>query len=389
MSQEGKAFLANASHPSLGDAEAAGKLFAGEGALVFESAAGAVELPYEGLEIGFGTKQDPRVTFTNESRPECTITASNEDILREFVFHRNNRLRRQIEEHREHVEGVRRLVLTGVFFAAFVSLSAGLGAAVEWALPRLIDQVPVKFEKELGEENATKFTARFKTLKDTSLTAQVNAIVQRLAKTQPNPGFEYKVTIIDTPMVNAFALPGGNIFVFSGFLRLCTNSTEVAGVLAHEMAHVTKRHGLRKMLTQLGPAYAVRGVLGDNHGVLSGLAQSSTEQIGLSFSRDFEREADNAGFDIMVAANLDPRGLENALKRMAADEERMLALLKQLGISGRERRSLMSHPPSQERINHLAARWSASAKKSGFTPLEPLKLTPVEKGGSPLDKLFQ
>ena len=185
MSQEGKAYLANASHPSLGDAEVAGKLFSGEFALRFESGGAVVELPYDRMDIAFGTKQDPRVTFTNESSPDCVFTASNEDILGELAFRRNRHLRPQVEARREHVEGVRRLVLTGVFFAVFVSLSAVLGAGIEWVLPRLVDRVPVKFEKELGEEEAAKLRKRMRVSGETNVAAQLNAMVTQLTKSLP------------------------------------------------------------------------------------------------------------------------------------------------------------------------------------------------------------
>ncbi|NBV25115.1 MAG: hypothetical protein EBS05_24745 [Proteobacteria bacterium] len=381
MGQEGKAYLANASHPDFGDAEVAGKLFAGEFALKFESEAGNVELPYDGLELGFGTKKDPRLTLTNPSDPDCTFTASNEDILREHVFRTKNQLRRQIEDRREQLEAKRRLALTGVFFVVFVSLSAVLGAAVEWVMPRLIDRVPVKFEKELGDEEADKLRKQLRTAGDTNVTAQLNAMVQRLTKSLPPHDYEFRVTLVPTSEPNAFALPGGNIFVNQGLLRLCTNSVEVAGVLSHEISHVTRRHGLRKIVSTMGPARVMQTVLGNNHGFLSALAASSHVLVGQTFSRDFEREADEGGYELMLAANLDPRGLENGLRRLQQLEQRM--------GGGHGPRALMSHPPTTERIDRLAAKWSTTRTNAGFAVLEPLVLPPAEKRGSPLDKLFE
>ncbi|MBI5799515.1 MAG: M48 family metallopeptidase [Verrucomicrobia bacterium] len=381
MSQEEKAYLANASHPSLGDAEVAGKLFSTEFALKFESQGGAVELPYDGMDIAFGTKQDPRVTFTNASAPDCVLTASNEDILRELAFRRNRHLRPQVEARREQIEGVRRLVLTGTFFAVFVSLSAALGAAVEWIMPRLVDRVPVKFEKELGDEEAGNVRRRMRVSGETNVTAQLNAMVARLTKSLPKHEYEFRVTLLASGEPNAFALPGGNIFVNMGLLRLCTNSVEVAGVLAHEISHVTRRHGLRKIVSTIGPARAMQTVLGNNHGFLSTLASGSHVLVGQTFSRDFEREADEGGYELMAAANLDPRGLENGLRRIQKFEQKF--------GGGDGPRALMSHPPTPERVDRLAARWGTSAKKSGFTALPPLPLPPAEKGGSPLDKLFE
>jgi len=186
---------------------------------------------------------------------------------------------------------------------------------------------------------------------------------------------------VPTSEPNAFALPGGNIFVNQGLLRLCTNSVEVAGVLSHEISHVTRRHGLRKIVSTLGPARVMQTVLGNNHGFLSALAASSHVLVGQTFSRDFEREADEGGYELMLAANLDPRGLENGLRRLQQLEQRM--------GGGHGPRALMSHPPTTERIDRLAAKWSTTRTNAGFAVLEPLVLPPAEKRGSPLDKLFE
>lgn len=376
MSQEGKAYLGNATHPSLGDAQVAGKLYATEYALKFECEAGVLDLAYDGMHIAFGTKQDPRVTFTNESDPECVFTGSNEDITRELAFQRNGHLRRQVGVHREHVESKRRLVLTGAFCVVFVALSAVAGASIEWMLPRMINNVPVKWEKDLGRQVAEEVREEHKVLNDTNVTAQLNALVGRLTQALPKHEYEFQVTLLASPEPNAFALPGGSIFVNMGLLRLCTNSVEVAGVLAHEVAHVTRRHGLRTMVSSIGPAKAVGAVLGDSHGFLSTLAAGSHLLVGQSFSRDFEREADESGFDLMVAANLDPRGLENGLKQ-----------LERFAGSGGGPRALMSHPPTPERMERLAAKWTAAKKKDGYEVPAPLKLPPPEKHKDIFDRL--
>ncbi len=150
-------------------------------------------------------------------------------------------------------------------------------------------------------------------------------------------------------------------------------------MLAHEVSHVTRRHGLRTMVSTVGPAKAVGAVLGDSHGFLSTLAQGSHMLVGQSFSREFEREADEGGFELLLAAGLDPRGLEQGLKRIQQFEERT--------GGGGGARALMSHPPTPERMERLAAKWNSAGKKTGFATLEPLVLPPVPKGGDIFDKL--
>jgi predicted Zn-dependent protease len=203
-------------------------------------------------------------------------------------------------------------------------------------------------------------------------------MVTRLTKALPKNEYDFRVTLLAAPEPNAFALPGGSIFVNMGLLHLCTNSVEVAGVLAHEISHVTRRHGLRTMVTTIGPSKAVGAVLGDSHGFLGALAAGSHALVGMSFSREFEREADEGGFDLMVAANLDPRGLENGLRRIQQFEQRM--------GGGNGPRAFMTHPPTPERMERLATRWNTASKKSGFAALEPLNLPP-EKSKSIFGRL--
>jgi len=366
MNQQEKAYPATA--PSPGDGSVAGNLFVGDFHLRFESAQGTVELPYDGLEMAFGTRKDPRVTFTHPKHEGCEVVAGNEDILRAHPFRTRNNLRLQVEAMKEHREGMKRVALTFAFFAVFIGGSALVGAGLEWGLPRVIQQVPVSFEKKLGDEAAEEVRDFFNVLNDTNLTAQLDGIVQRLARTQPKSEYQFRVAVLDTAMPNAFAVPGGSVFVTKGLLMLMTNPVEVAGVLAHEIAHVTKRHGCRTLIMNVGPGYAIRFVLGDNHGVLSTLAQGSRALVGQTFSREFEREADETGFEMMLGANLDPRGLEQGLKRLRDFEGR-------LG-GGQGRRALNSHPPTPERIGRLAEQWSSAKKKSGFDSLPLIKTPP-------------
>ncbi len=382
MSQEDLAYLASASHPSLGDGSVPGKLFNGEHALRFECEQGTVELPYTDLEIGFGTRKDPRVTFTHPEHENCELVAANEDILGAPPFRSRNNLRLRIREMEEQREGVKRIVLTFAFFVVFIGGSALAGAGVEWALPHLIEHVPVSFEKKLGDEVAGKVRSRAKVWNDTNVTAQLNAIVQRLAKTQPKNECEFRVAVLESREPNAFALPGGSIFVNKGLLLLMTNSVEVAGVLSHEIGHVVKRHGCRTLITSVGPSYAIQFVLGDNHGMLSVLAEGSHLLVEQSFSRDFEREADETGFDMMLAANLDPRGLEQGLRRLRDYEQKTFG-----GHEGS--RALSSHPPTPERIDRLAEKWKSAKKQTGFGTLEPIRL-PDEGGQRPdVSELFK
>ncbi|NBR51747.1 MAG: hypothetical protein EBT87_08335, partial [Alphaproteobacteria bacterium] len=93
------------------------------------------------------------------------------------------------------------------------------------------------------------------------LTAYVEAVMARIGQFSDRPDIDYRITILDTPVVNAFALPGGYTYVTRGLLALADNEAELAGVIGHEIAHVTARHGARRHTAAVGTA-VVAGVLG-------------------------------------------------------------------------------------------------------------------------------
>src|SRR5206468_5365206 len=104
-------------------------------------------------------------------------------------------------------------------------------------------------------------------------------------------------------------VPGGQVFIFSGLLDSVKRPEELAGVLAHEIAHVTRRHSLRNIISSAGLWLTLSALFGDTKGLTSILTDGSQFLLNQKFSRDFEREADDTGWDYLVAANVDPRGM--------------------------------------------------------------------------------
>ena len=188
-------------------------------------------------------------------------------------------------------------------------------------------------------------------------------MTDRLAAVLPNHNYKFQLQVIDEPIPNAFALPGGRILVTTGLFAVADRPEEIAGVLAHEMAHVTRRHGLRKIITTAGPYYVLKVFVSDKGGFLSLISHGSQLLVRQSFSRELEREADEAGWHYLEAANIDPRGLADFLKRFMAD--RLTQALEQSPL-----RILSDHPPTTERVEHLDELWKQAKKKDGFAKLQ-------------------
>jgi Zn-dependent protease with chaperone function len=183
--------------------------------------------------------------------------------------------------------------------------------------------------------------------------AVLEDLTQRLDAAVEIP-YDVKVIVLDHPMVNAFALPGGPILIMRGLIDFAKSPDELAGVLAHEMGHVAARHSLQKLMEQLGIGFFFGILLGD---VGTGtIAVAGETLLLLSYSRDLESEADDLGLARLAAAGLDPRGLAEFFERM---EE------KSGGEASEWMRLLSTHPLDEARVAKFAA---APAGETALSP---------------------
>lgn len=146
----------------------------------------------------------------------------------------------------------------------------------------------------------------------------------------------------DPEQVNAFAIPGGHIYVFSGLLLEAETEAEVVGVLGHELAHVTERHVAERLVANYGFELIQKLALGQNPGKLKEIATTlATQSYLLKYGRDQEREADDVGLAYMIQARYDPQGLV-AFFRTLADKPHPPTFLS-------------SHPHPSDRIDSIQA----------------------------------
>src|SRR5262245_14421743 len=184
---------------------------------------------------------------------------------------------------------------------------------------------------------------------DTRLQAEVSATVNRLVAASERPDFAYKVTILNSPAVNAFALPTGQLYVTRGLLALANDNAELASVLSHEMAHVIARHAAirEEEARQVALNSDVVGILSDPQDGALALARSKIKFA--SFSRSQEFEADGIGVGIAARAGYDPFGASRFLTSMGHNADL------RAGGSGSDVRSpdfFSSHPATPERVKN-------------------------------------
>lgn len=173
-------------------------------------------------------------------------------------------------------------------------------------------------EIALGAEVDRDFLTNFRRYDDPELEAYVAALGHRMAAVSERPSLPWSFHIADDEIVNAFAVPGGRIYVTRGLLAHLTSEAELAGVLGHEIGHVTARHSVngmsRDIAISLGAAVGLALLDVDEAG--QELASLGLGLIFLKFSRSQEQQADQLGVRYMQRAGLDPHGVVNALRRL-------------------------------------------------------------------------
>ena len=197
---------------------------------------------------------------------------------------------------------------------------------------------------QIGQESATQAEQQMPILRDSQVEAYVNRIGQRLAANAGGPAFKYQFHVVNSPDINAFALPGGFFYVNSGLILAADEEAELAGVMAHEIAHVAACHAARENtrgnIAQIMtiPLIFIGGPIGYAAYEGAGLAVPLTF---LKFSRGFEAQADYLGVEYMYKAGYDPQAFVSFFEKIQAQEKKK---------PGTISKAFSSHPQTPDRI---------------------------------------
>ena len=220
--------------------------------------------------------------------------------------------------------------------------------------------VTIKDEKEMGHKFDVMVRSNMGVVEDPEVSLYVNQIVDRLVKTLPPQPFNFKAAVILHNALNAFAVPGGYVYVFTGLIMNLEKEEDLAGVLAHELAHVTQHHVAsrleRAQFVTLGSLLlAIAGVAvgGSSGGAIAVGALGAGQSAMLNYSRIDETEADQIGLQYLVAAGYPPQGMVDGFK----------VLRQKSWMSGANVPTYLStHPAIGDRINGLQARIQGMGK---------------------------
>ena len=205
-------------------------------------------------------------------------------------------------------------------------------------------------EIAMGREAAQQAAQQIGLYEDAELQAYVSQLGKRLAADSERPNLPWSFQVVDDPSVNAFALPGGYIFVTRGLMTHLTSEAELVSVLGHEIGHVTGRHSVEQMskaqIAQIGLMAGM--ILQPELANYGDLAQTGLGLLFLKYGRDDEREADDLGLRYLVNENYDPRempGVFETLRRVSERETK----------GGRVPGWLSTHPTPENRIERISS----------------------------------
>jgi Zn-dependent protease with chaperone function len=327
------------------------------GDLQFEHASGTLALSLSRLILDQNSAGN--LVF-HDARTGWWVESADRRILNDMFLLRQTHLRAQAREVREQHESNRNFKYALMFLIVFAVIFSAGWLLVKGATNILVNHAPVAWEEKLTDKVIAEHPRIFVIDTNDTRFAMVTQLVARIADalSPTERRYQFRAVLLDRPVVNAFALPGGRIFVFTGLLDRVHKPEELAGVLAHEMAHVTHRHGLRKLIAGGGPYYVLRLFVSDQQELLSAISAGSQLLVNQYYSRDVEREADTIGWHYLMAANIDPRGLADFFQLQTEGE--VATIIPEM---------FRSHPATDERMASLNRLWEKSERKSGFVQL--------------------
>ncbi|MBH0200765.1 MAG: M48 family metallopeptidase [Nitrospira sp.] len=282
-----------------------------------------------------------------------TLYLKNPDVIRAFRHAAPAQLNAPLEQAAEQVRRARHRhrttwsIVGGSLLAVVLGLWFGSDLLVELA----VDRIPIEWERKLGESAYRDFLVHQDVMKEGPSVEAVNEMIHRLTGQISENPYTFEVTVVKSDVVNAFALPGGYIVVFTGLMKKAENGEEVAGVLAHELNHVLQRHGLERIIKQLGFVAVVSIVLGNPPGLGGVMKQLGVELMTLKFGRAQETEADLTGLQLLHRAKIDPSGMITFFQRLAEKDEGRVEWLS-------------THPMSSARADRLKAELAEMPKQT-------------------------
>ncbi|HMI32234.1 MAG TPA: M48 family metallopeptidase, partial [Candidatus Limnocylindrales bacterium] len=216
-------------------------------------------------------------------------------------------------------------------------------------------------ERDIGAKMAAQIRADKKIYSNRVVTDYVNRTGQNIARLSDRPGIPYQFTVIEDKTVNAFALPGGYVYVYTGLLKQLDTQSQLGGVLAHEISHIVARHSVKQLQEGLGLQVLSTLVFGGTSSATRAAVDVGLALVMRGYSRDAEAEADSYGTIYMARAGLNPEGMAQVMDKLASLSA---------GGEGFWENLASDHPPAARRAAAVRAEIKAKGLDAGL-PFDP------------------
>jgi predicted Zn-dependent protease len=228
------------------------------------------------------------------------------------------------------------------FFAVALATLMTLGCASGGAGGDF-NLISIEEEWQLGQQLSQDVARQVRLSNDPTLNQYVSAMGRRIVAQTPAPfnQLPWQFHVVEDPAINAFAIPGGHVYVHTGLIANADNAAELAGVMAHEISHVTARHSTEQITRQYGLSVLAGLVLGQDPNLLAQLATQIVAGGALArFSRGAEEEADELGIQAMAQAGYNPIGMATMFEELLEHRR---------GQPGRVEQFFSTHPLTEDR----------------------------------------
>jgi len=229
----------------------------------------------------------------------------------------------------------------GVFLSLFLVLLLGCatgqngnpgGGLVLFSTPQ---------EIKIGAQAAREIERKYRVVRNPVVSSYVNEVGQRLAQVCDRPNLVYHFKVLEGKDVNAFSLPGGWVYIFTGLLEKLDNTAQMAGVLGHEIGHIVARHAMKRLQWAMGIGILYAAVAGESSPLTQNALKFLLNIVMSGYSRSNERQADHLGFIYEYRAGYNPQGIIQVMEILRGIHHGKVASWQKF---------LLDHPPPEERI---------------------------------------
>ena len=311
--------------------------------LVFKNANRELVFNTSEFKVHFGGTAKRIAYLTNTRQSHITLHTTDFDLLKHPAFQAHASAQKVVKErknhHYSHIVTFVILALLVIVPSYFVFIERTLVAGM------IAKQVPIETEQAFGDYIYDfNFGKNKDIITDEGINADLQRLIGPLLSVAKDSGHTFKVHLMKSKDVNAFALPGGHIVILTGLIEKSEKPEEVLGVLAHEMAHVTHRHSLKQTISELSGRILLSIITMGAGDLVYAVGDNASDLLSKNYSRSQEQEADEVGFSYLLKANISPKGLITFFERLKEEEGILDSGLTRL---------IQTHPANDDRIENL------------------------------------